>query len=126
VKQVQARDGHRCVSCAAPATGARGRDWSVQHRVARGAGGTSRAELNLAGNLALLCGSGVTRCHGRVERRGAADRHAGYWLHRDTAGRPTDPTRIPIRHALHGWVLLDNQGGWTATDPPAPEEEPCA
>jgi hypothetical protein len=28
----------------------------------------------------------------------------------------TDPATVPVRHAVHGWVLLDTAGGWS----PAP------
>lgn len=71
---VIARDGGRCVRCGVALGSMRGQDWSMQHRCARGAGGTSRPELNQPGNLILLCGSGVTGCHGWVEHHLTAAR----------------------------------------------------
>lgn len=110
VDLVLARDGGCCVSCGRPNGPERGYHWSLQHRVARGAGGTSRPELSLAANLIVLCGSGTTGCHARVERRGVEDRTAGYWLLRDTGGHPAMPAEIPVYHAAYGWVLLDDAG----------------
>jgi hypothetical protein len=118
VEMVLVRDGYSCTSCGDGIGDIRGVDWSIQHRVARGAGGTSRPELNLAAALIVLCGSATDGCHGRVERRGRDDLHAGYWLLRDTNGKPTDPATFPVRHALHGWVLLGNDGTATATTAP--------
>jgi len=108
------RDGYACVRCGDGIGDLRGIDWSIQHRVARGAGGTCRPELNLAANLITLCGSATSEgCHHEVEQRGVEDRLAGYWLLRDTAGAPTDPATWPIHHAGLGWILLDNAGRWT-------------
>lgn len=60
-----------------------GRTWtephSFHHRRPRGAGGSRDAATNTPANLMLLCGSGITGCHGRVER----DRSSAYvygWL----------------------------------------------
>lgn len=54
---------------------------SIQHRRARGVGGTSLAEAHSLANLLLLDGTGVTGCHGWVETFGrgeAEDR--GLWV----------------------------------------------
>jgi 5-methylcytosine-specific restriction protein A len=125
VALVGVRDGWACASCGRSiAGGVRGVGWSVQHRVARGAGGSRRLELNLPANLLILCGSAVgDGCHPRVERRGADDLAAGFWLRQWTDGLPTDPATLPVRHARYGLVLLDNSGGWTAT---TPDLEPAA
>lgn len=48
--------------------------WSVHHRKPRGMGGTKSAEANSPLNLLLLCGSGVTGCHGYIE----SHREKGY------------------------------------------------
>ena len=69
------RDGYRCARDGRPAGPGIG-PYSIQHRIARGVGGT-----NALPNLLLLCGSGTTLCHGEVEtKRGDHDRARGYWL----------------------------------------------
>lgn len=95
------RDGHTsCEICSVSiANGLRGRDWSVHHRVPRGMGGTRDEAVNSAPSLLILCGSGVTGCHGRVE----SDRAEAYingWL----VSRYSDPAMTA--------VLLDNGARW--------------
>lgn len=113
VALVLARDGYACVRCGDPIHGVRGAHWSLQHRVARGQGGTSLAARNLPSNLITLCGDGTSGCHGQVEQRRSEDRTAGYWLRRDTGGRPTDTATVPLFSARYGWVLLDDAGGFS-------------
>ncbi|HWB35565.1 MAG TPA: hypothetical protein VHA75_06020 [Rugosimonospora sp.] len=124
VALVGERDGWSCASCGRSLLGGvRGVTFSVQHRVARGQGGSRRPELNLPANLLLLCGSGVetgigpAQCHPRVEQRGTDDLAAGFWLRQWTDGRPTAPGEHAVRHARHGWVWLDDDGSVT----PVPE-----
>lgn len=65
--------------------------YSVHHRRPRGAGGSRDAATNSPANLLLLCGSGITGCHGRVER----DRSTAYvfgWLVR----QGHDPETVPV------------------------------
>lgn len=117
VEAVLERDHWSCVSCGVGLFGDRGVHWSIQHRVARGAGGTSRQEVNSPASLIALCGSGVTGCHGRVEKREGEDERRGYWVRRDRDGKPVNPALVPVKHATHGWVLLDDQGGWIRCAP---------
>lgn len=58
------RDEGRCVRCGRHVT-----NWiySIQHRRARGMGGSKDPSINRADNLILLCGDGVQGCHGWVE-----------------------------------------------------------
>ena len=114
VELVLERDHYSCSSCGDGIGDIRGLDWTIQHRVARGAGGTSRLELNMTGNLAVVCGGPTTPdgCHHRIEKRGSEDRINGFWILRDCGGKPTDPTEVPLYHALFGWCLLDNAGGY--------------
>lgn len=105
---VARRDQGSCAYCGSGIQGERGFDWSVQHRLRRGNGGTDREFVNLAGNLVLLCGSGTTRCHGLVEGQPAWARDHGFRVD-DGVTLPAD---TPIAHALHGRVLLDDEGGW--------------
>jgi hypothetical protein len=117
VELVWERDSGRCAACAGLCTGERGFDWSLHHRMARRAGGTRRPFINLPGNLVLLHGHGSALCHGDVERfrvtsesKGLVIRD-GQWL----------PSQIPIEHAVHGRVLLDDSGGWTPAPGSLPE-----
>lgn len=56
--------------------------WSVHHRVPRRMGGSRDANLHLPANLILLCGSGVTGCHGWVESNRDKARNYGFLLYR--------------------------------------------
>jgi len=113
VALVWERDSGRCAACAGLCTGERGFDWSVQHRLRRGGGGTRRGWVNLPGNLVLLHGHGSSLCHGDVEGNPAWARERGYRVD-DGQTRPAD---TPIDHAVHGRVLLADDGTWT--------EAPC-
>lgn len=105
------RDLGRCARCGRLVIhGVRGIDWSVHHRRPRGSGGTSLTWVNLAGNLVLLCGSGVTLCHGWVESHRDIARRHGFLVAlngRDIA------SAVAIKHAVHGLVKLDDAGGYT-------------
>jgi hypothetical protein len=76
------RDGYCCVACGVYIGD---RPFSIQHRVARGQGGT-----NALSNLLTLCGSAVTGCHGRCEQRSREMQARGYWLEswQDPAAEP--------------------------------------
>ncbi|MFJ1539349.1 hypothetical protein ACIODS_12470 [Micromonospora chalcea] len=103
------RDRGCCVRCGRHvAGGVRGRDFSIQHRRARGAGGTRRADTNMPQSLIVLCGSATTGCHDHVERNRVEARGFG-WAVRQS----DDPAVVPVRHAVHGLVLLAADGSFT-------------
>lgn len=109
VDLVFARDGGCCIRCGkAVRFEARGEDFSVQHRRARGRGGDTRPETNLPANLVILCGSATSAggCHEHVERRRVEARLAGLALR-----WAQDPSTVPL---LTWWgpVYLDNEGRW--------------
>ncbi|MFG1846710.1 HNH endonuclease [Micromonospora carbonacea] len=106
------RDGGRCVRCGGVLTGVRGLDFSVQHRRARGAGGTTRSDTNQAHNLIVLCGSATTGCHHHVERHRAEAREFGWAIR-----QADDPAAMPVLHAAHGWVLLTVDGAFNNHTP---------
>jgi hypothetical protein len=88
-EQVLARSGGACERC--------GRNlqasifgYSVHHRLARGMGGTKTPDD--AYRLVVLCGSGVTGCHGWVESNRAAAEAQG-WLIRHGVTKPID---VPV------------------------------
>lgn len=114
VALVVERDRGCCARCGRHvASGVRGRDWSVQHRRARGAGGTRRVDTNSPAALILLCGSASTGCHGHAESHRAEAREFG-WAVRQS----DDPAVMPVLHAVHGgWVLLTPAGQVTACSP---------
>jgi hypothetical protein len=68
-------------------------------------GGTRRPWINQLTNLLLLCGSGTTGCHDRVEANRAVAYAAG-WLIR---GHSTDPATVPVELA-RGLVFLTADG----------------
>lgn len=135
VKLIWIRDQGACAMCGRSLVATRRGypdyegGWSVQHREARGKGGASRKYgrvarpwLTLASNGVLMCGDGVTGCHGDVETRERARGFAlGFVVSAIGVRRPAS---VPIKHAAHGWVTLDDVGGWDPAE--APEEEAIA
>jgi len=107
------RDQGSCARCGAAVTGARGLSWSVHHRRPRGSGGSSLKLVDLPGNLILLCGSGTTSCHGRVESHRVAARASGFLVPLNGVRKPVE---VPIHHSIHGLVLLDDHGGFTSQE----------
>jgi 5-methylcytosine-specific restriction protein A len=119
---VMERDGFQCVRCGNVVSGEPGRDFSLQHRIPRGMGGSRDPRLNLPSNLILLDGSGTTGCHGEVESHRADAETDGYLV-----PRTLHPTEVPVTVAV--WpasgntpavtvqYLLDDLGGRTAVSP---------
>lgn len=96
---VYERAGQCCELCGVYAYGG-----SLHHRRPRGMGGDKRPEINAASNAVLLCGSGVTGCHGWVEsnRSTAFDHHLLLEYREHPAETPVLLDR--------GWTLLDDTG----------------
>lgn len=115
---VAARDGWSCVRCGNSEDPWPG--WNIHHRLPRGMGGTSNPDINLPSNLLLLCHA----CHRYIELyRNEADAN-GWLVERHMPPAAMRPTAVAVRHAKHGWVYLDDEGGWASTgggivDPPA-------
>lgn len=84
---------------------ARGWGWSAHHRLPRGQGGSGDARLGLASNGLVLCGSGTTGCHGRVERNRSSSIDLGWLV---PAGG--EPGSVPVKLDLYGLVLLGVDG----------------
>ncbi len=104
--KVAERDQGRCASCGLNIVGQRGIDFSLHHRRAAGMGGDRQAVSHSPANLVLLHGSGCTGCHGYVESNRTESYDLGLLVHRSD-----DPREMPIEHAVHGLVLLDQDGG---------------
>jgi len=101
---VMERDGYCCAWCGRQLlTGPR----SLQHRHARGMGGTTDPAANSPSNLILLCGSATTPggCHLFAEQRSDEARIAGLWV-------PSwqNPADVPVLHAAYGPCLLLDDG----------------
>lgn len=94
------RDGGVCVRCGVPVHGV----YSLQHRRARGMGGTRRGDANSPANLILMCGSATTGCHGWVESHPGEAARYGYRI-----TQTTDPAAAPVLYP-DGWVQLDHDG----------------
>jgi len=131
VEKIWDRDRGCCAKCGKPLVwdrrGPGFGGWSVHHREDRGQGGVKRASkgrvqprayLALAANGVLLCGDGVTGCHGEITRNKVPAR-LGFRVPRIGIRRPVD---VPLLHALHGWVRLNNDGGYAPADEPDEEE----
>lgn len=94
---------------------------SVQHRRAQGMGGTSRTDAHELANLLLLCGDGVTGCHGWIEtgEREKA-RLRGLWVPQDI-----DPARVLLELSsgrlvsLAAGVFYEDRG-WARPGQPRP------
>ncbi|TQN30589.1 5-methylcytosine-specific restriction protein A [Haloactinospora alba] len=109
------RDAGRCARCGLPIT----REWSLHHRVPRGAGGSRRPELNSPANLVLLCGSATSPkgCHLAVESDRRDAQRTGYLISKLVN---LDPAEVPLLYHGAWWVRLDHHGGTTVHAHPAP------
>ena len=109
---VLARAGHRCEACGIGVHTMLG--YSAQHRTPRGMGGTTdRPWINLASNIAVMCGSATTGCHGAAERRVPGLNTRGFWL---KSGQP--PADTPVQLFDRTWVELTDTGLYLPTQPP--------
>lgn len=97
------RDEYACVCCGQSILG----QWySLQHRDARGMGGTSDPAANLPSQLITMLGTGTTGCHGRVELwlgedGGREDSRKGYRLEEGQ-----DPRKTAV------WYVREHWAGW--------------
>jgi hypothetical protein len=80
---------------------------SIQHRRARGMGGSKAPNTNKPSNLILLCGDGVRGCHGYIEQNRTEARRGGY----NVPQFVTAPETIPVRYWDGYLYRLDDEGG---------------
>lgn len=104
------RDFESCAYCGLGVAGVRGSDFSLHHRRPAQAGGDRTREAHAPGNLVLLHGHGTDGCHGLVESRRSRSVELGLLVK-----RPFPPAGMPIKHAVHGWCLLDDDGSVTTS-----------
>jgi 5-methylcytosine-specific restriction endonuclease McrA len=104
---VLARDNFQCAGCGVTVGGAF-TWWSIQHRVARGVGGTNDPQ-----NCICLCGSATSKgCHRTCEDRDATMHDRGLWLRSDE-----DPALFPVTYWDGRVVYLTPDGGHSAEPP---------
>jgi len=100
------RSGGRCERCGRYLGGpALFVTYSLHHRLPRGMGGSSSLLINSPANIALLCGSGTSGCHGEVEAQRTKS-YASGWLVR----RGDDPAQTPILLYDQRWYVLTASG----------------
>lgn len=78
--------------------------YSVHHRIPRQMGGSKDPRISMPSNLLLLCGSGVTGCHGAVESSRMLAFDAGWLVH-----RTSDPREEMVLYRDQ-WAWLDDDG----------------
>lgn len=100
-RQVIERDGSRCQWCGRYVRTEAG--WySLQHRRARGMGGSRRAATDAPANLVLVCGTGTTECHGYIESHPAEAAARGFRV-----SSSADPARVELIDAAGRIRLLE-------------------
>lgn len=104
------RDRKCCAWCGNPVHGQRGIDWSIHHRRARSMGGSSLTWVNQAANGVVVHGNGTQGCHGDIESHKELAEQFGFRVYVNGVLLPAD---VPIKHAVHGWIRMDNEGGFT-------------
>ena len=104
---VLTRDGTTCQFCGEDVTNKLA---SIQHRIPRGMGGS--ALVNIPSNGVLVCGSATTpgSCHNDIEHVDRAQAQRLGYLIPKLSG--VHPSTVPLWTFTHGWVLLDDSGGW--------------
>ena len=101
---VGARSGGACEVGLRGCTGAA---VDIQHRRARGMGGSRLASTNLPSSLIAVC----RNCHSWIEGHLEVARLRG-WSVRQSVGQPAG---VPVLR-LGEWVLLDDEGGISPVD----------
>jgi hypothetical protein len=109
VDAILERDGYACTRCGGALYGERGFDYSIQHRRARGSGGTDRPDTNCPQNGIALCGSATSAggCHEWVESNREEARLSGWAIR-----QADDPLKKSVVHALLGRVFLYSNGSF--------------
>ena len=103
-RQVIARDLSTCQWCGRYVRTESG--WySLQHRRARGMGGSRDVATNQPANLVLVCGTGTTECHGQIEQAPAQALARGFRI-----SSSATPARVPYMDWTGREWLLTNDG----------------
>ena len=103
VALLRVRDDNRCAW-----TGMESDRLIVQHRMGRGMGGSKLANRLSNGVLLDSLINGAIEADARLQAE-AIERGI-------KVSRYADPLLVPVLHAVHGWVLLDDDGGFTTME----------
>ena len=105
------REQERCFVCRrALRFEDRGIGWSAHHRKPRGMGSTSDPKIAGIANLLVVCGSGTTGCHGRIERNRDVSLAVGLLIPRNATTPEYEPTVVRVRRLDQSWWLLTDTG----------------
>jgi hypothetical protein len=107
-RRIAQRDDNSCVACGKVITG----PYSIQHRKARGMGGTRR-KVTCADGI-LVHGTGNTLCHGTIEANPDWARTMGYRV-----DQSADVLEVPVYVVGFGWRLLTADGQYAPVGVPA-------
>jgi hypothetical protein len=88
-------------------------DYSLQHRRARGMGGSKDPETNDPANLVLVCGSATTGCHGYIEQHREHAIRRGF-----NVPQRKRPTEVALQDWHGQWWFLEPDGTRLAVPPP--------
>ncbi len=88
----------------------RGVEWSAHHRKPRGAGGTADARIGSIANCLIVCGSGTTGCHGRIERNREIALRVGLLIPTNATTETFAPAAVRVRRLDKTWWLLTESG----------------
>jgi len=99
---VLTRSGYRCERCHDDFMG---KPFSVHHRRPRMMGGSKNPELHKPANLIVLCGSGISGCHGWVESNRSVARDLGFLIMKVESAE-----EIPFMDITDKWWKIDNEG----------------
>lgn len=106
VEAVEDREQHSCVVCGRwLEPDGRGSSWSVHHRQ------RIRTNNRLSNLIAVCGGADVHGCHQEIHDNVSKAELAG-WLVR----KGFNPAEKVMAHSQFGWVLLDDDGGFTRVE----------
>lgn len=111
-RQILDRDDCACAICGVlvvdPTNYCLLQAYSLQHRRARGMGGSRDKATATAANGVTLCGHATSQsgCHAMVETHPQWALSRGYRV-----PQGIDPATVPLWHKAFGWVLLTATGG---------------
>lgn len=88
----------------------RGIEWSAHHRKPKGAGGTSDHRIASIANCLIVCGSGTTGCHGRIERNREVALRVGLLIPTNATTEEFSPAAVRVRRSDGSWWLLTESG----------------
>lgn len=119
------REKERCFLCRRPLVwerrGAAVGGWSAHHRKPRGTGGTSDPRIGSIANCLILCGTGTTGCHGRIERNREVALRVGLLIPRNATTEEYAPAAVRVRRMDKTWWLLTESGRAVEVDEGMPQ-----